>query len=188
MRSYTEGLAVLFLVLGCEGNTSSTASEPTAVPAAEPAQAVEAPPSSQPAPAGPAAPAAAGAEPSGQPNERAFGAALSAAGEPVAVADILRDPKPFLGKTVKTSGVVARVCERAGCWLELKPAAGEGGLRVPMADHAFVIPQDALGRPAIVEGELSAQSLSPSHKEHLEGEGAQAVGPLALSARAVLIR
>lgn len=129
--------------------------------------------------------------PSSQPaasGERIFGAPLSAEGEPVEVSAILRDPAPFLGKNVKTKGVVARVCERAGCWLELKPEQGEGGLRVPMAGHAFFIPQDALGRPAIVEGELTAQALSPSHKEHLEGEGARAVGPLSLAARGVLVR
>ncbi len=191
MRSTRTALVALWLVIGCEAKSPAAPSEP-AVPsevqplqAAQPVQAVQPAPTSQPAPTDKAA----ATDSPTNTSERTFGAPLSAEGEPVAVAEILRDPKPFLGKSVKTSGVVARVCERAGCWLELKPEAGEGsGLRVPMANHAFMIPQDALGRPAVVEGELSAQALSPSHKQHLEGEGAQAVGPLALSARSVVVR
>ncbi len=104
------------------------------------------------------------------------------------MAQILAEPQGYLGKTVQAKGVIARVCEKAGCWLELGPKAGEGGLRVPMADHAFFIPQDAVGRAAVVEGELSGQALSDSHKAHLESEGAKAVGPLALNARGVVVR
>lgn len=152
--------------------------EPAAPKAASAAEPV---PASQPASAPVEAPKADAAE-------RSFGAALSSEGDTVNVADVLRDPAPFLGKTIKTAGVVARVCEKAGCWLELKPEAGEGGLRVPMAGHAFFIPQDVVGRAAVVEGELHAQALSPSHREHLEGEGAKAVGPLALDAKGVLVR
>lgn len=164
--------------LGCDASATLTA---PAASKAEPVKVALKAPENVPAAQAPSSqPAASG--------ERIFGAPLSAEGEPVEVSAILRDPAPFLGKNVKTKGVVARVCERAGCWLELKPEHGEGGLRVPMAGHAFFIPQDALGRPAIVEGELTAQALSPSHKEHLEGEGAQAVGPLSLAARGVVVR
>ncbi len=160
------------LALACLGCDAS-ATQPAGTPASEPVK---------------AAPKALAVAAPAVPTERVFGAALSPDGEPVEVGAILRDPAPFLGKNVKTKGVVARVCERAGCWLELKPEQGEGGLRVPMAGHAFFIPPDALGRPAIVEGELTAQPLDPSHKAHLEGEGAQAVGPLSLAARAVVVR
>jgi hypothetical protein len=105
------------------------------------------------------------------------------------VGAVLANPEPFLGKVVQCSGVVARVCERAGCWLELRPEGSDReGLRVPMARHAFFIPQDAVGRPARVEGELVARELGAGERAHLEGEGLRAVGPLSLSATGVVIR
>jgi hypothetical protein len=57
-----------------------------------------------------------------------------------------------------------------------------------MARHAFFIPQDAVGRPAKVEGELVARELGAGERAHLEGEGLRAVGPLSLSATGVVIR
>ena len=90
---------------------------------------------------------------------------------------------------MQCSGVIARVCERAGCWLELRPEGStQEGLRVPMARHAFFIPQDAVGRPAKVEGELTARALGAGERAHLESEGLRAVGPLSLSATGVVIR
>ncbi|MFT3921457.1 MAG: DUF4920 domain-containing protein [Myxococcales bacterium] len=131
-------------------------------------------------PAEPAAPAAA---------ERTFGAPLTQQ-TAVPVSEVLANPEPLLGKVVQCSGVVARVCERAGCWLELRAEGSPAseGLRVPMARHAFFIPQDAVGRPAIVEGELSARELGAGERAHLEGEGLKAIGPLSLSASGVVIR
>jgi len=176
---------IAFLLVGVAA-CAPAAPAPTSV---EAKPATLAPANAEPAPASQPSPSDGTAQaPSGAAAERAFGATLSSDGSTLNVADVLRDPAPFLGKTIKTSGVVARVCEKAGCWLELKPEAGEGGLRVPMAGHGFFIPQDAVGRPAIVEGELHAQALSPSHKQHLEGEGAKAVGPLSLDAKGVLVR
>lgn len=105
------------------------------------------------------------------------------------MADVLADPAPHLGKVVQCTGIIARVCERAGCWLELRPEGGtQEGLRVPMARHAFFIPQDAVGRSARVEGELSARALGAGERAHLESEGLRAVGPLSLSATGVVIR
>lgn len=148
------------------------------------------------APKAEAVPSAAPAtsEPSGAqtestaPAERQFGAAPKLPGEPVSVADVLATPDPHVGKTIKCEGKVARVCQAAGCWLELQPQAGGEGLRVPMAAHAFFIPQDAIGHVAVVEGELKRRELPDAQKAHYAGEGMKAMGPLALEATSVLLR
>jgi len=133
-------------------------------------------------------PVAESAAPAAPNTERHFGAAL-ALNDAIPVAQVLGDPQAHLGKVVQCSGVIARVCERAGCWLELRPEGSEvEGLRVPMARHAFFIPQDAVGRPALVEGELTARALGAGERAHLESEGLRAVGPLSLSATGVVIR
>src|SRR6187401_3408267 len=57
------------------------------------------------------------------------GAALGNS-QTVALADLLKDPKPFAGKAVRVEGVIDRVCSKKGCWMELTPKAGEAGMRV----------------------------------------------------------
>ncbi len=122
------------------------------------------------------------------PAPRTFGAALELS-QAVPVSDVLAEPSSYLGKTIQCSGVIARVCERAGCWLELR---GENqpeqvGLRVPMAGHAFFISQDVVGRSARVEGLLTARELGAGERAHLESEGLKAIGPLALTAKGVVV-
>jgi len=122
--------------------------------------------------------------------ERHFGSPFTLQTDPVEVRQILRDPELFLNKTVKCAGRVARVCQAAGCWLELRPdtvAEGEG-LRVPMAGHSFFVPQDVVGRRAVVEGNLAARELPQAELDHLRGEGLKAIGPLFLAATSVVVR
>ena len=167
-----------------KSSTVSTLPAPEAVPEAPPVcsadctAALAAQPSS-PAP-GPAFQVGAA--------ERRLGAAPKLVGDPIPVAQLLSAPEPYLGKTVKCEGKVARVCQAAGCWLELQPEGGREGLRVPMAGHAFFVPQDAVGQVAVVEGELRRSELPAAQKKHYEGEGMQAVGPLALEATSVVLR
>jgi hypothetical protein len=100
----------------------------------------------------------------------------------------MADPEPYLRRTVKCRGTIARVCQAAGCWLELRAAAGGDGLRVPMANHAFFVPQDIVGKVAVVEGRLGARQLLEAERAHLTGEGLQATGPLFLEATGVVVR
>jgi hypothetical protein len=119
---------------------------------------------------------------------RQFGTTPKLPGAPVPVATLLATPDAHVGKTVKCEGKVARVCQAAGCWLELQPESGGEGLRVPMAAHAFFIPQDAVGHVAVVEGELKRRELPDAQKAHYAGEGMKAMGPLALEATSVVLR
>jgi hypothetical protein len=116
-----------------------------------------------------------------------FGAAPSLAGEPVDVEQVLAAPKGYLQQTIKCQGTVSRVCEAAGCWLELRAAAGGAGLRVPMAGHSFFVPPSLVGKKVVVEGKLSARELSDTELAHLRREGLEATGPLFLAATTVSV-
>jgi hypothetical protein len=118
---------------------------------------------------------------------RTFGDAPKLAGAPLDVEQVLAAPKTYLQQTIKCRGKVSRVCEAAGCWLELRADAGGPGLRVPMAGHSFFVPQDIVGKQAIVEGALSSRVLSDSELAHLRGEGLSAIGPLFLAATSVVV-
>jgi hypothetical protein len=116
-----------------------------------------------------------------------FGAPPALAGAALDVEQVLAAPQSYLRQTIKCQGVVSRVCEAAGCWLELRADTGGPGLRVPMAGHSFFVPQSIVGKKAVVEGTLSVRELSDAELAHLRGEGLSATGPLFLAATSVLV-
>ena len=118
---------------------------------------------------------------------RLFGAELSERDD-TPLSTILGDPSTFDGQVVKTSGEISAVCQRMGCWMELRDER-QRAVRVPMAGHAFFLPRDVAGRRALVEGPLSVRPLGAAEREHLEGEGAAATDvALELSATSVVVR
>lgn len=115
--------------------------------------------------------------PHGDPN--AGGTVAAAAGHfgaPFSAAD----PAP-LGSTlagvsdapvqVLVEGTIDRVCQKRGCWMVLRE--GEHVARVLMKDHAFVVPMDSKGKPAVVEGTLKARTFSEAQAKHLAADGGQ---------------
>lgn len=65
---------------------------------------------------------------------------------------LLREPRKFAAKTVRTEGVVSAVCKSMGCWMEL---ADDGGhAHIKMAGHSFFVPKDSAGHRAVVQGRV----------------------------------
>ena len=95
-------------------------------------------------------------------------------GEPIAAdtkrvsfADALKEPQKYDGKKVVIEGVVTRVCQAEGCWVEISPKAeGDGSVRVTF-DHKFVVPKDASKMNFRAEGTLKVKTLSKETVEHL---------------------
>jgi hypothetical protein len=142
-------------------------------PAAQPAQ-VEQPPAAVAAPVQPPPqPAAPSAEPAAQAPVL-YGAAIDPATPQVALAELMKSPETHAGTPIRTGGVIRRVCQRMGCWMELHEPGLAGALRVPMAGHAFFLPQSVQGKRAEVQGTLEIAKLSEERKRHLESEGAEA--------------
>jgi hypothetical protein len=90
----------------------------------------------------------------------------------VKFADVLKEPAKYEGKRLIVEGVVERVCQMQGCWMELAPEKGARGVRVAMKDHAFFVPFNAAGLRARVDGTLSVKTLSKEDADHYEKEGA----------------
>lgn len=104
------------------------------------------------------------------------------------LADIVASPQQFAGQVVRTEGTIERVCQRMGCWIELR-AESTPAVRVPMAGHAFFLPRDVVGRTARIEGRVELQELSPDARAHLESEGAIATAStLSIDATGVIVR
>jgi hypothetical protein len=69
---------------------------------------------------------------------------------------LMANPQDFVGKTLRVDGVVAAVCEMAGCWMELRTSPADektaGTIRIKVKDGEIVFPVAAKGKKASVEG------------------------------------
>jgi hypothetical protein len=85
----------------------------------------------------------------------------------VSFADALKEPQEYDGKTVVIEGVVTRVCQAEGCWVEIRPKSeADGGIRVTF-DHKFTVPKDGARMNFRAEGVLKVKTLGKETVEHL---------------------
>lgn len=133
------------------------------------------------------APPAVESEPAG--SERTFGTAPDESRPITALSSILAEPERFRDQVVRTEGEIAQVCQRMGCWMELREDANGPAVRVPMAGHSFFLPRDVSGRRAMLEGRVAMRELSAGERAHLESEGASATASaLSIEASGVVVR
>lgn len=100
-----------------------------------------------------AAPAAAG-----ECVKKSYGAGVTLA-DSTPIAALLAAPADYAGKPVRVDGTVAEVCEKAGCWLEVRAGEGDATLRVKVADGEIVFPTSARGRAVTAEGTFETKQL-----------------------------
>jgi hypothetical protein len=60
---------------------------------------------------------------------------------------------------IKLSGEVEAVCQKKGCWMNIKGKNGES-MRVTFKDYAFFMPMDCSGKNAIVQGVAKIEETS----------------------------
>ena len=82
-----------------------------------------------------------------------LGAPIEANAPVVALADLVKDPAKFKGKSFVTTGTVTAVCQEMGCWMEIKDDAGEA--HVKMAGEKFYMPKTSAGHKVRVAGMLT---------------------------------
>jgi Domain of unknown function (DUF4920) len=95
------------------------------------------------------------------------GEAIAADTRRVSFADALKEPQKYADKAVVIEGVVTRVCQAEGCWMEIGPKSkGDGSIRVTF-DHKFAVPKDSSTMNFRAEGKLKVKTLSKETVEHL---------------------
>jgi hypothetical protein len=105
---------------------------------------------------------------------------------PVALQDVLA--RPVDGQSVRLEGTIDKVCQRKGCWLELKQEAAS--VHVTFENYGFFVPKDSMGKPAVLEGKVVVKKPTPEDVAHLKSEGGgEAVGSqVSIEATGVEIR
>jgi hypothetical protein len=101
------------------------------------------------------------------------GVAINAESPAVKFADVLKEPAKFAGKRVRIEGVVERVCQSEGCWMQIAPESGVAGIRVTFKDHSFFVPKDSKSMKFKAEGEFSVKVLDKAQVDHLIEDGAK---------------
>jgi len=89
--------------------------------------------------------------------------------KPVAVGSLLEQPQAHVGKAVRVDGVITKVCQSMGCWLEIADPALGRGIRFKAKDGVIVFPKDAAGRKVSAQGvfeEIATSPVRESHGEH----------------------
>lgn len=109
-----------------------------------------------------------------------YGEELSADVEPTPIEEILSDPDRWAGRRVRIEGEVSGVCAHQGCWIDLR-SPEDATLRVKVEDGVIVFPQDAVGKPAVAEGEVEILEMERDKYEawlrHVAEEEARAFDP-----------
>lgn len=76
--------------------------------------------------------------------------------------------KDLHGRTIRVDGLLKDVCRKKGCWTVLRD--GKREVRVKFRDYSFFVPRDAAGRRALVEGIVTAKTISEEEAKHYAEE------------------
>ncbi len=103
------------------------------------------------------------------------------------IATLLAAPKDYTGKTVRVDGLVTAVCDKAGCWMDLRDEAADAKtaktLRMKVNDGEISFPVSAKGRKASIEGifepvgEAMAKEYAADAKEAKAGSEMKTPAP-----------
>lgn len=91
----------------------------------------------------------------------------------IPMASLLDAPKAHAGKTVRVDGVITKVCQSMGCWIEIADPALGRGVRFKARDGVIVFPKDAAGRKVSAQGTFEEIATSPVREAH--GDHAKSV-------------
>jgi hypothetical protein len=97
-------------------------------------------------------PVATAEKPAATASANKVGDPISATAPVVALADVMKNPDAYKGKSFVTSGTVTAVCQEMGCWMEIKDANSEAHIK--MAGEKFSVPKTSAGHQARVQGTL----------------------------------
>lgn len=123
-----------------------------------------------------------------------------AADKTVCIREVLANPKAYDGKFVRICGQVESVCAAKGCWMKMTYPGGGDTLFIKFSCpvNGRLIPMEAVGHQAIVEGTFTAGEISEADARHYAEDAgkspeeiARIVGPqlqLRMSAPAAIIR
>lgn len=92
---------------------------------------------------------------------------------------LAKNPKKYVGQTVRIDGTVKQVCQGAGCWVEVASVSGVTFLAKSL-DESVLLPKDCAGRKISVQGVvtmLPAKDAAAHQHEEPIAEGHSCPAP-----------
>lgn len=65
----------------------------------------------------------------------------------------------------QVKGKVVEVCKAEGCWIRIQKADGSAML-VRAKDHAFLMPENIVGKTVLIEGNATVKTVSEEMRKH----------------------
>ena len=158
-------LLTVFIALASTSLGLAQTSRPTKEGPAPEQPAPEQPAKEQPA-SQPVKPKRSPLPPLGHPSG-VFGAGVQL-GKSIPLETAAKQVKDLHGRTIRVDGLLKDVCRKKGCWTVLRD--GKSEVRVKFRDYAFFVPRDAAGRRALVEGIVTAKTISEAEAKHYAEE------------------
>jgi hypothetical protein len=99
----------------------------------------------------------------------------------IGVASVLAEPDQYAGKYVRVSGVVDSVCESKGCWMRIGDGRMDDTLFIKFTCpvEGRLIPLEAVGHNAVVEGELKVEDQSEAEARHYAEDAGKSADEIA---------
>lgn len=112
--------------------------------------------------------------------------------ETTLISSILDQPKEYVGKQVKVTGLIVDVCAARGCWMYIAGDRSFDKLRVKVVDGEIVFPMEARGRQADVEGiveifELTKEEVIEKRMHHASEQG-EVFDPASITTGETIVR
>ncbi len=104
----------------------------------------------------------AGSNPAATAGTQRYGAPITVR-KSTQFAKVAKQPAKFEGKVIRLEGVVANVCQGAGCWIEIESKGAK--FLAKSLDESVLVPNDCKGQTVVVQGVLTAKS-GTGHEGH----------------------
>lgn len=97
-----------------------------------------------------------------------FGEPMTVApSQKVTVSRVMAMPSHYEGRTLLVQGTVEEVCQAKGCWMEIGDGSGERlFVKFTCPVNGRLIPMEAIGHKANVEGKLVVEEISEAEARH----------------------
>jgi hypothetical protein len=79
---------------------------------------------------------------------------------------------------VKVKGIIQEVCQVKGCWITMD-LGNEASMRVTFKDYGFFVPTDCSGKTAILQGQLTTETLDVATLQHLARDAGKSEAEIA---------
>jgi hypothetical protein len=68
------------------------------------------------------------------------------------ISELFKNPTEYVGKTVLVEGLIVKVCEQRGCWIDIASDKEFEKIRLKVDDGVIVFPMEEKGKEIIAEG------------------------------------